>query len=70
MVASTRRYSDYSSSPKNGAITYTTIDMQELKTIYLQFKALDLIEHDNLNWKLSSKGMELMMQLRTVKSRS
>ncbi|ECD3896280.1 DUF4062 domain-containing protein [Salmonella enterica subsp. enterica serovar Gloucester] len=49
---------------------HTTIDMQELKTIYLQFKALDLLEHDNVNWKLSPKGIELMMQLRTVKSKS
>lgn len=49
---------------------YTIIDCQELKTIYLQFKALDLLEHNNVNWKLSSKGMELMMQLRTVKSKS
>lgn len=49
---------------------HTTIDSQELKTIYLQFKALDLMEHDNVNWKLSSKGIELMMQLRTIKCNS
>ncbi|EMX8408678.1 DUF4062 domain-containing protein [Yersinia enterocolitica] len=49
---------------------HTTIDPQELKTIYLQFKALDLLEHNNVDWKLSSKGMELMMQLRTVKCNS
>ncbi|HGP3837916.1 TPA: DUF4062 domain-containing protein [Klebsiella pneumoniae] len=49
---------------------HTTIDFQELKTIYLQFKALGLLEHNNVNWKLSPKGMELMMQLRTVKSKS
>lgn len=49
---------------------YTTIDSQELKTIYLQFKALDLMEHDNVNWKLSPNGIELMMQLRTVKCNS
>ena len=49
---------------------HTTIDAQELKTIYLQFKALDLLEHSNLNWKLSSKGGDLMMQLRTVKNKT
>lgn len=48
---------------------HTTIDMQELKTIYIQFKALGLLEHNNVNWKLSPKGMDLMMQLRTIKSK-
>lgn len=46
---------------------HTTIDGQTLKTIYLQLKALDLIDHKNPNWKLSSKGINLMMQLRTIK---
>lgn len=49
---------------------HTSIDEQELKTIYLQFKALDLLDHSNLNWKLSSKGWDLMMQLRTIKNSS
>ncbi|NDO83711.1 hypothetical protein CJP72_24085 [Citrobacter sp. NCU1] len=52
------------------AYEHTAIDLQELKTIYLQFKALDLLDHSNPNWKLSSKGIDLMMQLRTIKNKS
>lgn len=49
---------------------HTIIDCQELKTIYIQFKSLHLLEHGNINWKLSQSGIDLMMQLRTVKNDS
>ncbi|AIR61711.1 hypothetical protein LH23_13915 [Cedecea neteri] len=48
--------------------THTTIDAQDIKTIYIQFKALGLLEYNDVSWKLTSKGSKLMMQLRTIKN--
>ena len=44
------------------------IDIQDIKTIYINLKQLSLISQDTQLWKLSPMGIKLMMELRSIKS--
>lgn len=53
---------------KPHSYSYTYIEMQDVKTIYIQFKSLGLIEYNDDNWILSQKGRDLMMNIRAIKN--
>lgn len=53
---------------KPHAYVYTIVEIQDIKTIYIQFKSLGLIEYNEENWMLSQKGIVLMMNLRAIKT--
>ncbi|PLR35022.1 hypothetical protein CYR55_14040 [Chimaeribacter californicus] len=51
----------------NSVFEYIYLDTQDIKTIYLNFKALNLISHNTPLWKLTPRGVKLMMELRSIK---
>ncbi|HAT3731877.1 TPA: DUF4062 domain-containing protein [Serratia marcescens] len=59
--------SDYIEKVQPNRYEHTTVDIHDIKTIYIQFKALGLIEIEAGNWILSPEGNSKMMQMRAVK---
>ncbi|HGE6717846.1 TPA: DUF4062 domain-containing protein [Serratia marcescens] len=59
--------SDYIDKVQPNRYEHTTVDIHDIKTIYIQFKALGLIDAGASNWILSSEGNSKMMQMRAVK---
>lgn len=59
--------SDYIKKIRPHSYTYTEVDIHNIKTIYIQFKLLGLLERDVENWKLSPEGNNRMMLVRAVK---
>ncbi|EOD4813010.1 DUF4062 domain-containing protein [Serratia sp. IR-2025] len=58
---------DYIERAKPHNYTYTDVNIHDVKTIYIQFKVLGLLERDAENWVLSPEGTTKMMQVRAIK---
>ncbi|MBP1036161.1 DUF4062 domain-containing protein [Serratia fonticola] len=58
---------DYINKVQPNCFDEINVDIHDIKTIYIQFKLLGLLDRDSESWKLSPEGNNRMMLVRVVK---
>ncbi|MBC3248748.1 DUF4062 domain-containing protein [Serratia fonticola] len=58
---------DYIKKVEPNYYDYTSVDIHDVKTIYIQFKVLGLLDKDADDWQLSPEGKNRMLLVRTVR---